>query len=285
MKLIVRLTVLATLVLYLTSCGSSSNSGALGELFVNGPGIDGNIPTGTTRFYILKYINEGQIYTLRAEIPALLLPDGSETANGTLTVAVYSSESAYENNLPPEQVSVIPSTRFPWVYEGFFTAAVSGDYVAVLSGNSLTNKDVQFFYNLRIMSADPVGIQSFVTPTVLASNKSIIPGDLAFYNGGDVTSSGTYSLRLTSNASTTAGYPQLFIYSNNMLKADDLLYSSVTNSMNFNITSFPSPTGQGVTISSPVDVISGVTLTSASDGPYIMIKGVSEVTFSLSIEP
>ncbi len=285
MKLIARLTVLTSLFLCFASCGSSNSSGALGAIYVNGPGIDGSLPTGSTRFYTLKYINKGQIYTLRTEIPALLLPDGSEIADGTLTVSVYSSESAYKNNLPAESISVTPSTRFPWVYEGFFTAASSGDYVAVLSGTSSTIKDAQFFYNLRVMSADPAAIQSFVTPTILASNKEIIPGDLAIYNGGNVTSSGTYSIRITSNASTTAGYPQLFIYSNNMLKADDLLYSSVTNSLNFYITSFPTPTSQGVTTVSPVGVISGVTLTSASDGPYIVVKGVTDVTFSLGIEP
>jgi hypothetical protein len=285
MKLIVRLTVLITLSLFFAACGSSNNSGALGAITVNGPGLDGSVPAGTSRLFTLQSIVKDQTYTLRTEIPLMLLPDGTQAVDGTLTVFVYSSEDAFKNNLPALPVSVVPSTRFPSVYEGNFTAATSGDYVAAVSGTSLTIKDTQFFYNLRIMSADPASLTSFVTPTILASNSTAYPGVLAIYNGGNVTSSGTYSIRLTSSSTSTIGYPQLFVYSNNTLKTDSLLYSSVSNSMNFNITSFLTPTDQGVTTLSPADVISGVTLTSGSDGPYIMVKGVASMPFSLSIEP
>ena len=280
-----RSTVLTALFLYIAACGRSTNSGALGTLIANNPGLDGTLPAGATRIYTLQGIVQGRTYTLQTQIPVVLQPDGSETPDGTLSVVVYSSEDQYKNNLPPEPISVVPSTRFPYVYEGYFTAASSGDYVAALSGTSSTNPDMQFFYNLRIMSADPALLASFTTPTIVAFNLPTNPGISYVYNGGNVTTSGNYSLRLTSNSTTTYGYPQMFVYANNTLTLDSLLYSSVTDSMNFNITSFLTPTGPGVTILLPVDVISGVTLTSMSDGPFIVVTGVNPVSFTLDITP
>lgn len=284
-KFIARGTVLTALFLCFAACGRSTNSAALGTLIANSPGLDGTLPVGATRLYTLQGIVQGRTYTLQAEIPVVQQPDGSETPDGTLTVVVYASEDAYKDNLPPEPISVVPSTRFPYVYEGYFTAASSGNYVAALSGTSSTNVDTQFFYEFRLMSADPTALTSFASPTVPAYNAPITADILTIFNGGNVTTSGNYSLRLTSSSSTTVGYPQIFVYANNSLELDSLLYSSVTDTLNFDITSFLTPTSPGITTVLPVDVISGVTLTSMSDGPYIVVKGVNPVTFTLDITP
>ena len=284
-KFIVRITVLTALFLCFAACGRSTNSAALGTLTVNLPGLDGTLPAGSTRIYTLQGIVQNQRYTVQTQIPVVLQPDGSETPDGTLSVVLYESEDAYKNNLPPEPISVVPSTRFPYVYEGSFIANSSGEYVAALSGTSSTNPNTQFFYDLRLMSADPAYLTTFVTPTVPAYNAPINTDILAIYNGGNVTTSGNFSLRLSSSSTTTLGYPQLFVYADNTLTLDTLLFSSVSDTMNFDITSFLTPTGTGVTTLLPVDVISGVTLTSMGNGPYIVVRGVNSVTFTLDIGP
>ncbi len=286
MKLSVRRILSSAVFLCFAACGSSNISGALGTITVNGPGLSGTVPPDTTRIYTLAGIVQGRTYTLATEIPGILQPDGSITSDGTLTVLVYSSEDAYTSNSSPEPISVAPSERYPYVYEGYFTAAQSGDYVAALSGTSSTSSYFQFFYNLKLMSADPILLTSFATPTFLAVNATLNTGVSTVFNGGAVTQSGIYSLRLSSNSTSTLGYPQLFVYANNTLETESLLYSSVTDSMHFEITSFLTPTDSGITIPLPVDVISGVTLTSMSNGPYIVVTGIGNpVAYTLSIGP
>jgi hypothetical protein len=265
------------------SCSKSANDGipSFGDLLVNGPGIDGSVKTGAQRFYMLKSINNGQRYTIRTGIG--LLADG--TTDGFLTVSVYAGEAAVKNKLPPEPVSIVPlSAPYGNVYEGSFTAqAPTGDYVIVLSGESSDNGGVQTFYDLRIMTTDAAALTPFAQPSVPASDSQLLnPGYLAIYSGAAITSTGTFTVGLTSAATATILYPQLFIYGDGSLSLGSLILSSIPTSTNFNVTTFTS--GAAVTVSQDADVISGVTFTGG--GPYIVLKGIGLAqTYTLSVVP
>ncbi len=299
MKFIVKLTLLTLLVLGIAACEKKSTSLSLGAIIANGPGIDGSVPAGTERVYTLLNINANHNYTLRTEIPTL----GTDTTpDGTLTVSIYESEAAFKSD-PTTSVTTLaplaPQTNFPYVYEANFQAPSSGNYVAVISGTSITNSTTQFFYDLRLMSADPSGIISFATTSVSAfQTVAINPGYLQVYNGGQISSSGTYSINLKTTVTSTLAYPQLFVYRDSKLKTESLLYSSVTNSMNFIVTDFnftTSPTSttrppdpnnslaSGVTITG-VQFTSGTGTTTPPGSPFIVVKGTSAVTYILTVE-
>ncbi len=294
MKSIVKLTLLALLVLSIAACGKKSTSLSLGAISANGPGIDGSVPAGTKRVYTLLNISAGQNYTLRTEIATL--GTDTTTPGGTLTVEIFESEDAFKNNQSPENISVAPLTNYPYIYEAYFNAHTSGNYVAVISGTSFTNSITQFFYDLRLMSADPEAVPpvltSFATLTVPASQTvAINPGYIQVYNGGQISSSATYSINLKTTVTATAAYPQLLVYKDSTLKIDSLLYSSVTDSMNFIITDFTSsppstrPLDLNNTLASGV-TITGVPFTSGTltGSPFIVVKGTSAVTYTLTVE-
>ncbi len=296
MKSIIYLTALAVIVLCFTSCGKSKNtSTSLATLHVNEPGIDGSVPKNTTRLYTLQGITAGLNYTVRTSI-ATLGPD-TTTPDGTLTVNIYESEDAYKSNPGAPFAALTPDASNPYIYELYFNAPSSGDYVAAISGISQTISDTQFFYDLRVMSASPpLYLSQFttaMTPTSPATSDHGIPinaGYLQIFSGGSLTLSGPFPIKLISSATTTITYPQMFVYSDASLKTASLLYSSVTDSMNFNINVFsggtPSalPTDPGNNIGTGVGVtIPGVSFSSTS--PFIVIKGTSNTTFEVDVGP
>jgi len=279
-KLIVKLTVLAVLILGSAACAKSDNNGisSSGDIIVNGLGATGSVQGGLKRFYTLKNIISGQNYTIRTEIP--LLSDET-TPDGTLTVDIYTSESAFKNGEPAE-LAVPALSDHKNIYESNFTAASSGDYVIVLSGASLTTVDNQFFYELRLMSAAAAVLRSFATPTVPASKTlTISSGYLHIYSGGAITPSGTYSIRLASTITSTIGHPQMFVYADDTLTINKLLYSSISTSEGFNISSFSG--GAPVTLLQETDLISSVTF--SGTGPFIVLKGISTGAYTLTVEP
>ncbi len=300
MKLTIKTAILAVFLFSLASCGSSSTSTSLGTLGVNGPGITGSVPVGTTRLYTLVNIFAGLNYTIRTEISTL----GTDTTapNGTLNVSIYTSEDAFKSN-PTNSVAVLaPNANFPYVYEVNFTAQSSGNYIAAISGKSQTISDSQFFYDLRVMSASQPYrlpfLDTSVTSTQYASSHSVPtnPGYMHVYSGGTLTLSGSYPIQLIASAVTvTTAYPQLFVYNDSSLKISSLLYSSVTTSTDFTITDFTSsPTGsvlppdpnntleRGVTISSVPFTSATV---SSSGSPFIVVRGISSVAYELRVGP
>ena len=289
MKSILKLTLLSALLLGLAACGKHT-TGAVrssGDIVVNGAGIYGSVHSGTTLFYKLKNIVIGEKYTLRTQIA--LVSDGTVTVpDGTLNVTVYKSETAYSNK-QPEPIDVNPVSARPNVYEAHFSAAFSGDYVVAISGASISTIGMQFFYDLRVMSST-TALTSFTTATVPAFHSQILAvGHLAVYNGALVTPSGAYPITLTSNATTTLGYPQMFVYKDDTLTINSLLLSSIPTSTNFRITTFDAGTEVGTPALSDSYIISAATsstLTFSAQGPYIAVKGInSSATYTLTVGP
>ncbi|HEX9135558.1 MAG TPA: hypothetical protein VF905_01270 [Nitrospirota bacterium] len=278
---------------------------SLGDLNVNGPQIDGSVHASTKVLYTLKEINENQNYTLRTEIG--LRSDGSSTSpDGTLTVKIYTSADAFRNN-PDDIVAspAAPAINNPNIYEINFKALPnsSGDYVVVLTGNSESVPGIQFFYNLRLMSADPTALAGVLT--AVTSNETgttyeiqhanpLNPGFLNIYNG--VASLGTSTIaidlvsgtiNLVSNATTTIANPQIFMYLDSTLTVSSLMLSSIPTTTELVITSFNAGipvTTTKTSINVNTNVISNVTFTGG--GPFIVLKGVaSAVTYTLTIGP
>ncbi len=273
----------------------------MGTLEVNGPGITGSVPVGTTRLYTLANIEVGRNYTVRTEIATR--GDGT-TPDGTLNVSIYKSEDAFKSD-PTNSVAILaPNANFPYVYEVNFTAQSSGNYVAAISGASQTIIDTQFFYDLRVMSADPDYRISFppnssVTTTLQASSPTVATNldYMHVYSGGTITSSGglyPVNLRVVSAITVTSAYPQLFVYGDPSLSIGSLLYSSVTDSMNFNITTFNPGTAPTTTFYPTNTLASGVTISSvpftsptpsSSGSPFIVVRGTSAVSYVLTVGP
>ncbi len=293
MKPTIITTLFAAVLLSLASCGgSSSSSTSLGTLGVNGPGITGSVPTGTTRLYTLDNIVAGRNYTVRSAISTL----GTDTTapDGTLTVSIYLSEAALKSD-PTNSVAVLaPDVNFPYVYEANFTATSTGNYVVAISGKSQTISDSQFFYDLRVMSASPTlpFLDTSVTSTQYASSHSV-PTNLGYihvYSGGALTLSGSYPVQLIASAVTaTTAYPQLFVYNDSSLKISSLLYSSVTISTSFIITDFTSsPTGSVLPPDPNNTLAKGVTISSVpftSGSPFIVVRGTSSASYELRVGP
>lgn len=271
---------------------------SLGELNVNGPQFDGSVHEGTKVLYTLKGIHENQNYTLRTEIA--LRPDGSSTKpDGTLTVDIYPTADAFRNDpgSPLKSALALPAPNSN-IYEVNFDAPSASEYVVVLSGKSDSVPGIQFFYNLRLMSADPTVLSSFTTATIPASAEQLVnplnPGYLNIYSGGTITPSGSYNITLVSNATATQVNPQIFVYLDSSLTVSSLMLSSIpTATGGFVITTFNA--GDVVTTTELItnvntNVISNVTFTNQADdgngvgGPFIVLKGVvSAVTYTLLI--
>jgi len=300
LKLIIKTAALAVLVLCLASCAKNSGSTApLGALFVDGPGLTGSVPVGTTRLYTLLGIGSGLNYTVRTEIATK--GTGTTAPDGTLTVSIYRSQTDYISDPTTSIAVLVPDTNYPFVYEANFDAPSSGDYIAAISGAADTISDVQFFYDLRLMSADArgnylVNFVSSVTSTMAASSPIISTlnvGYLNVYSGGSLTLSGSYPIKInpvpTSAATSTIAYPQLFVYGNSSLKIDSLLYSCVTDSMNFIVTDFTSnPTGSVLMPDPNNNITNGVTITGVpftSASPFIVVKGTSTMQYFLTVGP
>jgi hypothetical protein len=307
MQLIMKPSLVAVLILVaLFSCEKKHTGGgglrSLGDLTVNGPQFDGSVHAGTKVLYTLKNIQEGKSYTLRTELSFL---QDAKTPDGTLTADIYSSGDAFATNPTAPLESAVPQPApNANIYEVYFKAPSSGDFVVVIDGKSSSIANIQFFYNLRLMSADPTAdprvLTSFTTPTIPASDAQLVkplnPGYLNIYNGGEVTPSGVYNITLESNATSTLVNPQIFVYQDSTLKVSSLMLSSIPTATEFVITSFnagvPITTNElGTNVNT--NVISNVTFTNQADdsvnhigGPFIVLKGlVSAVTYTLSIGP
>jgi hypothetical protein len=289
-KLILKQSFILLVLLWLTACSSGNTSISLATIGANGPGVSGTVPAGATFVLTMAGIYQGDSYTIQTTIPVMTLSTGSVVSDGTLTVNIYSSESAYTSNLPPEPITVAPSINNPGVYEAFFVAASSGNYVAVVEGDSSSFPGQQFFYDFRIMSASPGYLATFATPTILASNYGAYLDYLQVYNGGNVSPSGTYSLNLVSAGTTTGYYPQLFLYNDATLLTSSLLYSAVTTSYNFVITDFTTNPPTVLPTDPNNNIYTGVTITGipfTNSGPYIVVRGIytSFVYYNMTVGP
>ena len=146
------------------------------------------------------------------------------------------------------------------------------------------------------MSADNTVLTPFETTTIPASSGTttsltINPGYLNVFSGNTITPPGAYPINLTSNSTTTQGYPQLFVYRDASLALGSLLYSSYTTSTDFIVTQFNLFTGTSDTL--PADakntLAGGVTIPGVNftnSGPFIVVKGIfSASTYSLTVGP
>lgn len=269
------------------------------DIIVNGTGFDGSVHAGTKVLYTLKDIHENQNYTLRAEI-GLTSEDGlTFRPDGTLTANIYVSADAFRNDSTAPFRSAVPAIIGSNIYEVNFSAESTGDYVVVLSGDSSSVPGIQFFSNLRLMSADPTAnppvLSSFTTATIPASAEQLVnplnPGYLNIYNGGAVSSSGTFTISLISNATATIANPQIFVYLDSTLTVSSLMLSSIPTTTQtttqFVITRFSAGVPDDEHAEHRDDnVITDVTFTSGAEGPFIVLKGfISAVTYTLSIGP
>jgi hypothetical protein len=273
------------LALLLVSCKGNEVTGPqpFGTLTVDGVAINGSSDVGSVRIYTLSNITAGNKYMVRTTI----------LAGGVLRVAIYSSFFAYKAGVAPIAVAddVIPN----YFYEASFVAPESGDYVAVLSGvpspasPSLTSI---YFYELRIMSGT-ANLSTFQSPTVIplvtaATGTGLIrSGNLKVYSGADITPSGTYDVVLTSST-VTLSHPQMFIYRDDSLSLASLMYSVISSTDWFTVSTFPSTPTTTPTSSylSSTATVSAVTFTSGpGGGPFILLKGVSQATYTLSVGP
>jgi len=279
----------------IVTCGRQKTSLSLGTLTVNGPGINGSIPVGTKRIYTLKGIETGNHYTVSSWIRSFTTPTAPD---GSLRIDIYTSEDAFKNNPAVFAATSVSSSQDPTFSEATFTAVSSGDYVAAMSGTPPHDvPDEQFFYKLRVTSAE---IKTAFTPTITtntASNTATISsGYRHVYHGGDVLTTGTYTINLRSNVTTTAVFPVLYVYSNLNLKRDDLLYSCNSDTLGqyLYVIKLPSLTATPDPLQN--NIVSGVTIpnvpftsstdTSGTPGPYIVVNGIaSSTTYSLSISP
>lgn len=287
-KSVVAASVLAIATL-LSACGESDHSVvSLGDLIVNGAGRDGSVPAGKKQFYAAKYIKATEKYTVRSQIVSMPsdTTGGPVQADGTLSVAVYASQSAYLNNESPVKTAVPAGTNFPYIFEAHFTAPSDGDYLIVISGASLTNSDKQFFYDLRIMSAT-TELSSFSTstnpPELAFDTQVLFSGDISVYSGASLTSSGTYTIRLTSQATTTSGYPHLFVYGDDRLTIESLLFSSISTSAGFTIREFSNGVLVNTTSNAPDNIKSDVSF--SASGPFFLVRGVSGAEYTLTVSP
>ncbi len=313
-KSFIMVTTLAALVFCCSSCGKKNETTAsLATLAIDQSGIDGSVPINRTRLFTLQGITAGLNYTVRTSIATL----GTDTTapDGTLTVSLYESEAAYNNNRANPVIVLTPNANFPYIYEVNFNAPSSGDYVAAINGISQTIPDSQSFYDLRVMSADPIYLVPFastMTSTMGAASSlitTLTPGALNVYSGGSVTllsggsvtTSGYFPIKIIpdplSTITSTVAFPQLFVYKDSSLSINSLLYSTYTSTMEFFVTDFVSnPTGtppitpdsnlnnlsSGLTIS---NVLFTSATASSSGGPFIVIKGTSASHYYLTVGP
>ncbi|MDH4163534.1 MAG: hypothetical protein OEW15_12700 [Nitrospirota bacterium] len=262
---------LLTSVLLLSACGGNDHSGirATGVLTVNGSGWNGSVLVGAQRIYAFSNIVANNRYTVRTMI----------SPGGTLEGKIYASEADYKNNAAPI-ASLLADTVSTHVYEVFFQAPSTGTYYIAMSGTPNSTNDSQFFYDLRIMSAD--ALTSFATTTVPASNTEFIQaGYVKIYSGVTVTPAGTYTVSVTSKSTTTIGNPQIFIYNDEKLTIPSLLYSAISSTMDYTVNTIVS--GVSTSVSSQTNSIPNVPFTSA--GPFILLKGNSAIDYTITVGP
>jgi hypothetical protein len=283
--------ILAMVALLLASCGNSHTPTGpvpFGALSVNGISWTGNVETGSVRIYTLSSIKAGNQYLVRTVI----------APGGKLHAAVYTSFFAYKAGDSP--VATAQETA-PNYYEAFIPATVSGEYVIVLIGTPSASSDsVLNFYDLRLMSASGSVLTSFITPTL--SSAFTVTGlaredQFSAVSGTFISSSSpsSYTVLLTSST-LTISHPQMFIYRDNSLSLASLLYSAIattdlqTHTREFLISDFTSnPTLSTFASNSYFSTecsISNVSFpTGTWDGPFIMVRGVSRATYTLSVVP
>jgi hypothetical protein len=296
LKIVLRLALLVALLALFGACGKEKTGLSLGTLTVNGTSIDGTIPSGTKRLYTLSGLQQGKNYTVSAWIPVSQITP-TVIADGTFSISIYASESDFKNN-PAGSIlfTGAVSAYDPTLFETNFTPTSSGDYAVVVGGTGNRHPDTQFFYSLRITSADQAYLTSFSTPTIPATNTATInAGTLQIYSTGvgSAISAGTYSINLWSSVTATSAFPQMFVYGDASLTRSSLLYSSMTDTTGaFMIVTTFAP---GAIVSQNTDTIqnnlaNGVTIPNVSfagSGPYIMINGMlsTSSTYSINIFP
>ncbi|MDA8098373.1 MAG: hypothetical protein M0042_01955 [Nitrospiraceae bacterium] len=265
---------LTSVMIAVLSCGTHHPGGprSSGELFINGVGVSGSVQIDAKRYFTLRHLQTGSVYTVKTQI-----------GQGNLLMSIYTSEAAYlDNESPVAEAS--PVAGDATYYEVSFTAPVDGDYVVVLSGTpGQENMTAQFFYDLRILSGS--ALTSFATTTLPATaTGTLIPGYVHVYSGATITPSGTYavSLSLVTSGATTLSAPQIFVYSDNTLLTKSLLYSSIANSQQYRITEFLA-SGETTSYLSDTNSIPNVTVN--TKGPFILLKGNVQVDYSLTVGP
>ncbi len=288
-KLTRNLLTVAAVTVLLASCGGYKSSGPqpTAVLTVNGISVSSSVEIGSVRIYTLSNITSGNQYLLRTVI----------APGGSLTASVYTSMSSYKAGEAAvvTAVGVVPNE----FYEASFTAASSGDYVVVLSGTPVSTADTAlYFYNLRLMSATGSALSTFQTPTVVpltsaaTATGTVFPDSLIVYSGSTITppSSPFYSITLSA-ATDTISYPQMFIYNDSSLSLESLLYSVITNTpfTEFTISNFASNTTISTfpttSLLASTATISAVSFPTGSGGPFILLRGVSQATYTLTVGP
>lgn len=274
-RLLVSAVILCTVA---AACGKHENNGVRmsGSLLVNGPAMNGSVQVNSKRLYLLPNIIAGNEYTLRTVI----------AAGGTLAGDVHASEQDYLNSVVTTSLTMVvsdPTYTYTTVYETYFNAPASGNYIIALSGTpsaTSATKDSLFFYDLQLLSSTVT--TSFATAptttTAIAENTATITAGYShIYSGATVTPSGVYTVSLRSQSTTTAGNPQMFIFADSMLKTSSLLYSSHATSIDYQITTFATPT----TAASLANEIANVPF--SATGPFILLKGTTSIQYTITV--
>lgn len=272
---IMSLRILSPLILLaavLFGCADHTNDGihATGSLIVNGLGWNGNVQVGSERIFTLKNIIEGNNYTVRTRIATA----------GTLTGTIYATEQdALDGG--PVFASLVSHPTYSYLYEVNFTAPSSGDYYIALSGVPNTPIEFQYFYDLRLLSSSATtSFATAPTTTTIGGNTATLTAGYAHvYSGATLTSAGTYTVSVSSNATTTFENPQLYVYADSSLTTDSLLYSSYATTVDYQITKFALNTY--TTVSSPVNEMPEIAF--SATGPYILIKANSTTEYTLTV--
>ena len=281
-KAIQQLAVLMVFVLSLVSCKGTEAQGPqpYGTLTVNGAPVNGTVEIGNVRIYTLSGIVSTNRYLVRTTI----------APGGSLSGSIYASFFDYK--IGAGAVGQLTGKVDNTLYETFFDAASSGDYVVVLSGvpalDSLSQTSVNF-YDLRLMSATGPALSTFQTPTVTATS-AVATGSTSShrintYDGFKITPGGIYDVVLTSST-VTLSYPQMFIYGDNKLTVESLICSvtSATIPDMFKISDFR--TGPTFSYFSTTATVSAVDFTKGIAGePSILLKGVSNATYTIEVGP
>ena len=289
----------AILAAVLASCKGNAHSQLYshGDLYANSPGIIDTVSVGGPVLYMLRNIRENVNYSLRTQI----------APGSTVQMDVYVSQAAFDNG-----EAAISSTAMAYLPpydttpEMVFITLSSGDYALVVSGIAASpGFDVIYMQDLRLLSAGQDYLSTLTTSTVdpasyTSGTVAISPGYQQVYSGSSITVPGTYTISLYSTfaSATTAtiSYPQLFVYGDSYgdreLTIRNLLYSVTSNSTEFIFSSFVTSTttdtnvySTSTTTTYPVSsaVISNVTFT--GNVPFILLKGVAQVDYILTVSP
>ncbi len=254
------------------ACGSNQAKGfrVTGTLTVNGPGVNYGVLPGGTRVFALPGIVAGNHYRLRTQI----------APGGTLAGIVYETQQAYLDSAPT--ITALAShPTYTYLYEADFTAPSTGSYLIALSGTPVSNVESLFFYDLRLLSSSETTTFAAAptAPAVAANTASIAAGYVHIYSGSTISSAGSYTVSLTTAATTSISNPQLFVYADASLATDSLLYSSYATTEAYKIYSAASDT----TYDSQTNEIPDIAF--SATGPFILIKGNASVEYTLTVSP